>query len=302
MDYDEALSVFYATRPPDTPVPEAVSGAGPARRLRDAIEPLAMHAVWSRLVNERLAGLGLDFLTGYVAGRGGPLGDAAPAVVAAAFAWFDTPLVESLWTAARSQASLADVLRVRTDAVAESLGAILDGQEGVEEAAESLRRAVEPADGAGRPLFAALRAQPWPEAPAARLHRACDLVREHRGDSHVAAAIGAGFLPVEMSVLTEVWLGMPLGSYSATRGYAAPVIEAAAERLHARGLLDGGGLTESGRAARADIEARTDAMEQPLVDALGDGLDPLLERLDGWSAACIAAGAFPPDPLKRAAG
>jgi len=107
MDYDEAIGVFYAARPPDTPVPEAVSGAGPARRLRDAVEPLAMHPVWSRLVNERLAGLGLDFLTGYVAGRGGPLGDAAPAAVSAAFAWFDPPLVESLWTAARSQAAPA---------------------------------------------------------------------------------------------------------------------------------------------------------------------------------------------------
>jgi hypothetical protein len=301
MDYDEALGVFYATRPPGTPVPEAVSGAGPARRLRDAVEPVAMHAVWSRRVNERLAGLGLDFLTGYVAGRGGPLGDAAPAVVAAAFAWFDPSLVESLWTAARSQAPLADVLRVRTEAVAESLGAIL-GDQGVEEAAAMLRRAVDPADGAGRPLFAALRAQPWPEAPAARLHRACDLVREHRSDSHVAAAVCTGFLPVEMSVLTELWLGMPLGSYSATRGFAEPVIGAAADRLRDRGLVGGAGLTETGRAVRTGIEARTDAMEQPLVDALGGDLDGLVERLDAWSAACIAAGAFPPDPLKRAAG
>lgn len=40
MDYGEALGVFYATRPPDTPVPEAVSAAGPARRLRDAVEQL----------------------------------------------------------------------------------------------------------------------------------------------------------------------------------------------------------------------------------------------------------------------
>jgi Helix-turn-helix family len=303
MDYDEALGVFYATRPPDTPVPEAVSGAGPARRLRDAAEPVAMHAVWSRLVNERLAGLGLDFLTGYVAGRGGPLGDAAPAVVAAAFAWFDPPLIESLWTAARSQASLAEVLRVRTQAVAESLEPIVgDEDEVVDEAAAALRRAVEPADGTGRPLFSALRAQPWPGTPAGRLHRACDLVREHRGDSHVAAAVAAGMGPVEMSVLTELWLGMPLGSYSATRGFADPVIQAAAGHLADGGLVEGATLTERGRALRAGIEARTDAMEQPIVDALGPALDGLVERLDRWSAACIAAGAFPPDPLKRAAG
>lgn len=301
MDYDEALGVFYATRPDGTPVPEAVSGAGPARRLRDAVEPIAMHGVWSRLVNERLAGLGLDFLSGYVAGRGGPLGNAAPAVVSATFAWFDPPLVEGLWSAARSQAAISDVLRVRTQAIGESLGELL-GSDGVDEVAGTLRAAVGGADGTGRPLFAALRAQPWPEAPAARLQRACDLVREHRSDGHIAAAIGSGRGAVEMNVLTELWLGMPLGSYTATRGFAQPVIDATVERLRGEGLVDGDALTERGRTVRAEIERRTDAMEQSIVDALGDRLDWLAARLDRWSSACISAGSFPPDPLKRAAG
>jgi hypothetical protein len=302
MNYDEALGVFYATRPPDTPVPEAVSGGGPARRLRDAAEPIAMHGVWSRLVNERLAGLGLDFLTGYVAGRGGPLGDAAPAVVSATFAWFDPPLVESLWTAARSQAALGDVLRVRTEAIADSLGEVLAGEDGIDETAARLRDAVAGAGTWGRPLFAALRAQPWPDAPAARLQRACDLIREHRSDSHIAAAVASGLGVVEMNVLTELWLGMPLGSYSGTRGFAEPVIAAATEHLRAAGLVDGGELTTKGRNLRAHIEQRTDAMEQGVVDALGDRLEQLTSRLGRWSEACIAAGSFPPDPLKRAAG
>ena len=56
-------------------VPAPVVGAGPARRLRDAIEPIAMHAVWARRTNERLAGLGLDFLGGYVWGRAAALGE-----------------------------------------------------------------------------------------------------------------------------------------------------------------------------------------------------------------------------------
>jgi helix-turn-helix protein len=301
MDYDEALGVFFAARPEDTPVPEAVSGGGPARQLRDAVEPIAMHPVWSRLVNERLAGLGLDFLTGYVAGRGGPLGDTAPAVVAAAFAWFDPPLVESLWIAARAAAPIADVLHERTQAIGESLGEVI-GDDGVDEVAATLHGAVRGADATGRPLFAALRAQPWPDVPAVRLQRACDLVREHRSDSHIAAAIASGRGPVEMSVLTELWLGMPLGSYTATRGFGQPVIDAAAERLRAEGLLDGAELSERGRATRAEIERRTDAMEQSIVDALGDQLDWLAARLDRWSSACIGAGCFPPDPLKRAAG
>jgi len=191
---------------------------------------------------------------------------------------------------------------VRTAVIADSLTEVIGGQPGVDEAADALRAAVAVADGTGRPLFSALRAQPWPEAPAARLQRACDLVREHRSDSHIAAAIAAGEGPVEMSILTELWLGMPLGSYTGTRGFSEPVIAAAASGLRDRGLLEGDQLSERGRALRASIERRTDAMEQSIVDALGAGLGGLIERLDAWSAACVAASAFPPDPLKRAAG
>ena len=68
-------------------------------------------------------------------------------------------------------------------------------------------------------LFAALRAQPRPDDPYARLWRAADLVREHRGDSHVAACVAAGLDPVRMGVLSEMWVGYPVGEYSGTRAW-----------------------------------------------------------------------------------
>ena len=74
MDYAEATAAFFASPQDGTSVPAAVTAAGPARRLRDACEPIAMHAVWNRVTNERLAALGLDFLAGYVGGRGAFLG------------------------------------------------------------------------------------------------------------------------------------------------------------------------------------------------------------------------------------
>ena len=61
-------------------------------------------------------------------------------------------------------------------------------------------------------------------------------------------------------------------------------------------------MKPSGRAARADLEDRTDAAEQAIVTALGARLDEVCARLDDWSEQCIAAGAFPADILKRAAG
>ncbi len=65
MDYATALQGFFQLVKATTPI-EAVVNARSARRLRDAAEPIAMHAVWCRLTNERLAELGLNFLTSYV--------------------------------------------------------------------------------------------------------------------------------------------------------------------------------------------------------------------------------------------
>jgi hypothetical protein len=154
----------------------------------------------------------------------------------------------------------------------------------------------------GRPLFSGLRGRGRPGDPFQRLWWACDLVREHRGDSHVAVANAAGLGPVEMNVLTECWVGMPLLSYTATRGWSEAEMRAAVDGLEARGWLGDGALTDAGRVARADLEDRTDAAEQAIVTGLGGRLDEVCARLDDWSERCIAAGAFPADILKRAAG
>ena len=79
-------------------------------------------------------------------------------------------------------------------------------------------------------------------------------------------------------------------------------MRAAVDGLEARGWLRDDALTAAGRAARADLEDRTDAAEQEIVAALGDRLDEVCARLGDWSERCIAAGAFPADILKRAAG
>jgi Helix-turn-helix family len=301
MDYADAVATFCAPRPAGTSMPEVVRAGGPARRLRDACEPLAMHALWNRRTNERLASLGLDFLTGYVGGRAASLGEPSPPVVAAAFAWFEPNLLAGWYEAARSTAPRDRLLAVRDAATAASLAEVLAGDDPTG-MADLLADAAEGADGTGRPLFSGLRGRGRPDDPFQRLWWACDLVREHRGDSHVAVANAAGLGPVEMNVLTECWLGMPLLSYTATRGWSEAAMYAAVDGLEARSWLRDGALTAAGRAARADIEDRTDAAEQAIVAALGGRLDEVCARLDDWSERCIAAGAFPADILKRAAG
>ena len=301
MDYADAVAAFFAPRPEGTLLPEAVTGGTPARRLRDACEPVAMHAVWNRLTNERLAELGLDFLGAYVGGRAAALGEPVGAVVASSFAWFEPGLVAALYDGARAAVARPVLLAARDEATVASLSAVLGGDDPTE-VADVLAGAVLAADGTGRPLFSGLRDRGRPADPVQRLWWACDLVREHRGDSHVAAAAAAGLGPVEMNVLTELWIGMPLLSYTGTRGWSPEAMDTAVAGLSSRGWVVDGQLTGAGRDARADIEARTDAQEQSVVDALGDRLDDVCDRLEAWGERCVAAGAFPADVLKRAAG
>lgn len=301
MQYDDAVAAFFAPRPDGTPLPAVVRDPTPARRLRDAVEPVAMHPVWSRGTNEHLAGLGLDFLTSYVGGRAAVLGDVRPAVAAAAFAWFEpqvaAAVVQGAWAVLPPERLLAE----REAATVRSLSEVL-GEDDPTEMADLLADAAAGLQGAGRPLFTGVRERGRPQDPVHRLWWACELVREHRGDSHVAAANAAGLGPAEMNVLTELWLGMPLLSYAPTRVWGPEALEAAVASLRERGWLQGEALTAAGHAARDAVEAATDAQEADLVRALGDRLDEVCEQLGVWGERCVAAGAFPADVLKRAAG
>jgi hypothetical protein len=147
-----------------------------------------------------------------------------------------------------------------------------------------------------------MRTLPVPDDPYGRLWRGAELVREHRGDSHLAAIAGSGLGTSEVNVLTEVWLGYPIGEYSASRGLASDASTAAAVRLAELGLIADGLLTDSGRSRRVAIEAATDAGQRELVDALGDHLDHTVALAEQITASVLRAHAAPADPRKRAAG
>lgn len=301
MLYDEAIAAFFPARPEGTPVPSAVSAGSPARRLRDAVEPLAAHPIWSRRVNEAQAALGLDFLSGYLWGRAAALGDPTAGATAAAFAWFEPSLVAGVLAAGQAAAGRDELLEVRDRETAASAEQVLAGEDLAADA-DLLLAAARTLPVVGRPLYAGLLDRPVPDGPAARLQRASELLREARGDAHTAVAVAAGLGAVEMNVLTELWLGMDLGSYTGTRGWSPEALEAAVEALRQRGWLTGQALSDEGRAGRAALEAATDAAMAPAVGALGADVDGLLARLQAWGERCVQAGAFPADVLKRAAG
>ena len=303
MNYDDVKSVFFDPATADRAVPSIVDEASPARRLRDAFEPLAMHAVWSPLVHDRMAERGLDFFGTYVWGRACVLGEPSGAVVAAAFAAFEPGMIAGVYEQARATLNRDDAWSITVGSTAESLASVIGhGDAAVASIADRLAGIVDGLDRTGRPLFAGVASMGWSEDPHGTLFQACLALREHRGDAHVASYIGAGFGPVEMNVLTELWLGYPIGEYSGSRAWPERTTAAALDGLRERGLLDGDEITAAGRAVRRSIEDTTDAMEQAVIDGLGHDLDAVIGQLGEWSQQCVDAGTFPPDPRKRAAG
>ena len=299
MDYDEMTAAFMQ---PNDAQPRT-GWDSPARRLRDAVEPIATVSFWAKPVYDRYAALGLDFLTGYVWSRSSVLGEAELGVVAAAFGVFEPGAVAGLLAAARENCSLADVRAAREEGAAVSLREALgDDPDGLDESLSALREAAVCADVAGRPLYAGALAQRFPTDRHAGLWHAATLVRECRGDSHLGACVAAGLSGLEANLLTELWVGYTPLSYAGSRAWSPEAMAAAQESLRDRGLLDGEALSEAGRSLREQVEEATDKAMAPVVAALGDRLDDVAARCNTWGAAVVERGWFPPDRYKRAAG
>lgn len=299
MTYDDIAAAFLIPAGETPPAP--VVPASPARRLRDACEVVATQGWWSRPAAEAVSALGLGFFDGYVWGRAAALGTPAASTVAATFGVFEPNLIGAVYRQGVATAGRDHVLAARASGATAALAAVVDTEEAAG-IAEPLLHALDQLDPMGRPLFAGLRELPRPDAAAGRLWRAAELVREHRGDGHLAACVAAGIGAVEANVLTEVWLGYGVGDYSGTRGFDAAALAIAVTRLEARGWMAAGALTEAGRAARDELEAATDASQEPLVQVLGSRLDTLVAGLHTIGDRLLAAHSAPADPRKRAAG
>jgi len=101
MKYNEVKTAFFDPATAENAVPTAVTQGGQSRQLRDAFEPVSMHAVWSPLVHERMEARGLDFFGTYVLGRACVMGEPSGAVVASAFAAFEPSMISGIYDQAR---------------------------------------------------------------------------------------------------------------------------------------------------------------------------------------------------------
>ena len=270
-----------------------------SRRMRDLIEPLAANVYFAPEAQEEYKQLGLTYMPGYFRSRSACMGDVSGEVVVATFGVFNPAIVVPAIAEARPKATVTDVLAARLQGATAGLTRILEGvPDGLARATELLRRADEAATVEGHPICAGLRSLGFPGEPIGDFWRAADILREHRGDSHVAAWVSHGVDAVEITLLTELWWRLPMNSYVATRGWSSEEIDAAIVRLRDRGLIDGEAFTPEGEALRASIEEGTDRQERTIVEALGDDAEELVALLEPWAVAVVKSGGYPGDPRR----
>jgi hypothetical protein len=266
------------------------------RRLGALVEPLAAAVYFSADAQANYEALGLNYFEGYFCSRSASLGAAPWRVVCAAFAAFKPEVVERAVTGGWAKTTPAALLQARLDGARAQMAArITAPDDEVVRVADMLLEATAGLDVSGRVLFAGLAGLPvpGPDDPLGRLWRAADLVREHRGDGHIAAWV-PHLDSVEVTTLTEPWWGIEQGSYVWTRGYGPDDVTAARERLAKRGLVEpDGSITDAGRELRERVEVATDEAARPVVERLGDRVDDLFAALGPWSKAMRGEGAYP---------
>ncbi|OZE32828.1 MULTISPECIES: hypothetical protein [unclassified Rhodococcus (in: high G+C Gram-positive bacteria)] len=277
-----------------------------ARSAYKTFEPFHVTAYFNPELGAAYEDTGLDGHAWYVGARAAPMGPCAPSVVAAAFYNFNPVLIERAWPAAVA-VGLDSVSNRRWTLLDSVLGTALGSlaaDPGLTTLADRLRVIGDAASFAGRPLAAAWHAAEHPDVPHLALWHSITVLREWRGDGHLAALIDAELDPTEAAVFHEADRTTPQPGRRAlgkritqlTRQWSESEWGSAAERLATRGLLttsaDGETLTEDGLALDRHIEDRTDVMASAVWRDVEDA-DQLITSARPYVKAVIDAGFLP---------
>jgi hypothetical protein len=269
-----------------------------ARRMFELLEPICLVTYFADECNEELAALGhRTYWDGYFASRAAPLGRVPARVVHAAFYSFAegeaARHIPSAWETIPPEASVAARERGSAASVRRILGEELAGSPGLERAADLITQAATGAPTEGRVNYAGMRTLPVPSDPVARLWHSATMLREHRGDGHVAALLSERIGGTEAHVLSALEYGIyPAESFGRIHHLPKKRLAAVMAGLRERGLVDTDGrFTDAGRETKERIEALTDELGAAPYDALSPAeFDELLAELEPITATLVAAG------------
>lgn len=268
-----------------------------ARKTWRTLEPYHGMVYFSAHAARSYEELGVVGQDGYFASRAAPMGAVPAEVVVATFFNFNPALVHSAVPAAWKLAPPSSWLAARLTAVDRTLREILGDEivasAEIAEAAELARQATEACTAPGRALFAGHASLPWPEEPHLALWHAVSLLREFRGDGHVAALVGEDLDGCEALVTHGTSGAVPPSILQSTRGWSDDQWEAARHRLADRGWMDGAEPTPLGVEGRARVERVTDALAAAPWRRLGEaGASRLRSLVRPSSRALSESGLF----------
>lgn len=272
-----------------------------ARSAHNATNVLHSLIYFAPEAEQQFTGVGLKpGQMGYFAGRAAPMGAVGSGVVTATFYNFSSRLVSLAIPEAWELASPEVVIGARFAAVDAALTRLLGQEVIASDDMVTLAALVRDAAGActpeGRPLYAGHADLDWPEAPHLVMWHALTLLREHRGDGHIAALTSAGLSGIEALVThSATGKGFLAAFARASRGWSQEEWDATVGELAARGLLvDECALTEAGQALRAQIEDDTDRMAAAPWQYLGEQRTEEVIRIGkAMSRTVLKAGAIP---------
>jgi hypothetical protein len=243
------------------------------------------------------------FWRGYFATRAAPFGEVGPGPVTASFYNFHPAMVARALPEVWTMASPGDALAARLAGADAALRDVLGDDAAAGDlvaVAALLRVVVGRASVAGRALFGANVALPWPEEPLLALWHGLTLLREHRGDGHNATLLANGIDGCGAHVLAAAVGGAPRDVTQPARGWTDDDWDAATEALSVRGLVGGEGVaTQAGRELHAAIERRTDELAaEPWARVDDASLEQAVTTLARLAGRVAGSGAIRfPNPM-----
>jgi hypothetical protein len=277
------------------------------RRCHNPLNSLHATHYFSPDLGRELAAIGVTHPRAVnFAVRAAALGPVGPGAVTAAFYNYKHELVAEhvpqVWRTAAPEQVLAARARAVDATLRRLVGAETVASDEMAEAARLALRATEACSRAARPLYSAHADLPVPQEPHLAFWHAATLLREHRGDGHLAALMSAKLDGLEALVThTATGRGMTPSWVFTTRGWTRREWDGAVGRLRERGLLEADGeLTERGVALREEIEAETDRLDRAPYEHLGaEDVRRLTELATGFARTAMAAGAYPADLIGK---
>jgi len=275
-----------------------------ARTSWRTLEPYHAMIYFSPEAREAFKAAGLKgYWMGYFAARSAPLGIVPVAVVTATFYNFHAKMVARSLPDAWSFSTPRHILDLRlqsADATLRRLLGDLIASPELVEAAELARQAVAGCHVGGRALFAAYSALSWPTEPHLVLWHAATLLREFRGDGHVASLLAAGIDGCEAHLIQGAAGKISRENSQPNRGWSDEDWEAAQQRLQQRSLLDDKGqFTLAGTTLYQSIEDATDLLALPPWQHLGaEKFARLISLVRPLSVRIVEQGGVPfPNPI-----